>query len=739
MLRQPCKARPESRLVKTTRNVAAVLSSFKVRNGYQVVDAGIRGLPSDTTPKFISTFTTEQAMALEVFSRQRDNGQQHAGGRIRILPISSSDGLKVGDILEATVAPSASTTVFLVLSRDARLLTGAVLVTGSATILHDVTASNELFLTQKRITIDVGAVKAAVDPSSVLLRYAWNPRRPAFMGLNEWAAQANPTTIDSSIIFHQGDFVMLAPPAGNSLVDIVQVHLVRNLDVVVRRLHRQASPATGFKHDRLLVPSKDLDRLPRSTFKPVSTCHVSLLTDSTSSWVSDADHFFVAPSDATVLRQECLLCHDRHREERRVRWDLVPLRAMEIMCGAGGLSVGLDLSGACETKYALDLDPYSIATFKTHHPNAQVFCGDAGDALDRAVAGRLSQKEGMHFPRRGDVDVIAAGPPCQGFSLMNRTAPLDAERDPRNLLVATVLGWVDHLRPKYLVLENVESFAVKRLGGHEQGMVKFVMKSLLSLGYGCTCGFVQSGAYGCPQSRGRFLLIAAREGLSLPKLPRATHHFLGKTATRLTWKDAHGEVYTTDSSPPAILPPITVSDAISDLPPFDWKDPHRIYAGPDVFELERAQAGVSQMKVSPGRPVGYARAPYQTDPHNSYQERMRILGGQTTRSVGQHQTSGYGAKMVERVVNVDLFPGADYHSWSQPTINKPALLDRNAVSRYRDTPSSRCRDTPSMHVDADNSLFRIFDSDAIVARRVFQVRATRRRGSLQSASNHCTR
>ena len=89
------------------------------------------------------------------------------------------------------------------------------------------------------------------------------------------------------------------------------------------------------------------------------------------------------------------------------------------------------------------------------------------------------------------------------------------------------------------MLENVENFAVKRLGGHEQGMVKFVMESLMSLGCGLTCGFVQSGAYGCPQSRGRFLLIAAREGCSLPKLPRATHHFLGKAATRLAWKDTH--------------------------------------------------------------------------------------------------------------------------------------------------------------------------------------------------------
>lgn len=712
MLRQPFKAGPESRLIKTTQNVAAVLSSLKVRNGYHVVDAGISGpslLHSHAKPTITST--TKEAIALKAFFRQQHNERHQMRSRMRTLPIFSSDSVKIGDVLEATVTlpgapvmPSTPTTIFLVLTRNERVITGAVLVKGSATILHDVSASNEVFLTCKRVTLDVGTVKATVDPSSVVLRFAWDEKPPAFIGLNDWTAQ--PTNLDSPIVFHQGDFVMLAPDDGNPLLDIVQVHLIRNLDVVVRRLHRQAS--RDFKHDRLLVPSKTLDRLPRSTFKPISTCNVSILTDSTSSsWVSEVSDFFVEGGDATILRQECILCSDRHREQRRMRRDLTPLRAMEIMCGAGGLSVGLDLSGACGTKFALDADPHSIDTFKAHHPDAQVFCGDAGDALDRAVAGRTSQ-EGLQYPQRGEVDVIAAGPPCQGFSHMNRNASSDAEKDPRNLLVATVLGWVDHLRPKYLVLESVESFAVKRLGGHEQGMVKFVMEILLSLGYGSTCGFVQSGAYGCPQSRGRFLLIAAREEYSLPTLPRATHHFLGRAATRFSWKDGDGEVHTAGSPLPAILPPITVSDAISDLPPFDWKDPHRIYAGPDVIELERAQAGVSHMKVSPGRPVGYVRTPYQSVPQNTYQERMRILGGQTTTNVEQHQTSGYHAKMVERVVNVDLNPGANYHSWSSPSINKPALLDRNAVSR--------CRVTSLIHVDADVSLFRFFDSDAIVAR-----------------------
>ncbi|KAF6767024.1 C-5 cytosine methyltransferase, partial [Kalmanozyma brasiliensis GHG001] len=130
----------------------------------------------------------------------------------------------------------------------------------------------------------------------------------------------------------------------------------------------------------------------------------------------------------------------------------------------------------------------------------------------------------------------------------------------------------------------------------------------------------------------------------------------------------------------ALLPTVTVLDAIDDLPAFDWKDPHLIYAGPDEIEQTSQQQGIPQLEVSSGIATGSVAAQYSKRPSNSFQERMRVFAGHMTRSVSQHQTSGPSATDVEQVVNVALRPGANYDSWSQPEVNKPALLGPLQVS-----------------------------------------------------------
>lgn len=666
------------RLIKTTHRVATVLSSdFGIRSGYEVVDFDV---PRLKPSKPIVKGNTRAADAIRIFcdrqTRQAPPQQCHV-----LLTNPDPDKIIVGNIVEATTGSFARKHMLLILSRTSQMLEGAVLVSGSETILHDVLPGNELFLTATKATFNVSSVTAIIDPHSVVLRYGWDETRPAYVGLSECAAQLAQGEERENVTFHEGDFVMLAPEEGGPLFDIVQVHRMRNLNVLVRKLYRQALQATIFKHDRLLIPARELKSIERSSFKPVMRCHVSLLTGSASSWSLEATEFFITLGDATLLRPECNSCAAAHRTRRQVRRSMSPLSAMELMCGAGGLSIGLDLSGACETKYAIDEDVDSVQTFKNHHSTAQVYCSGAGEALQRAVAG-LKSEEGKDFPRRGDVDVIAAGPPCQGFSRKNQLAAREeAGDDLRNLLVCTVLGWVDHLQPNYFLLENVEGFTAAKLEGHNQGMVKLVMKCLLSLGYGVTCGYVQSGALGCPQSRGRFVLLAAREGVALPMLPPSTHHFLGKGASRFSWVDGDRKHHSTAlaTTTAAVLPAVTVNDAINDLPIFDWHDPHCTYAGPDQIELSRERQRIPQMQVNKGKAAGFAAKQHLTCPLNSYQERMRVLAGQTITSVTQHQTSGYDPKVVEQVVNVALYPGANYGSWSQPDINKPDLLDKHPV------------------------------------------------------------
>lgn len=662
-------------LIKTTSTIATVLSSsFRIRNGYEAVNKPRNPLV-DLDSKPIIVGATPEAKALRAFFDSQDGHHQAPRRAIKKVAITIRDDIKVGSVVTVTLTSSAQTSMLLVISRTSDALTGAVLVTADDTLLHGVLATNELFPTAKRATVAISRLSSVVDPNTVVLRYAWNGSKPAFLGLNEWAQ-----TEHNEARFHEGDLVFLSPPDGTCLLQIVQVHRMRNTDVVFRRLQRQ-EVSDGFRHDRLLVPAPQLERMARVDFRPIAKCTVSLLDQSTMSWTSDACDLFVNQDSASLLRPECFDCTMFRRQERRKERELSALRSMELMCGAGGLSLGLDLSGSCETKFAVDADKDSTVTFRHHHPSAQIFCCDAGYALQLAVSGRKSQ-EGIQFPKRGEVDVISAGPPCQGFSRMNQVAPREAaEKDPRNLLVATVLGWVDYLRPKYLILENVEGFTISKLGGHSQGMVKFTFHTLMLLGYGVTCGYVQSAAHGSPQSRKRFILIAARNDLTLPCLPEPTHHFLGKGTYRYTWQDAHGESHTAEAlNSAAMLPAITVSHAISDLQAFDWRDPHQKYAGPDLVELERKQRGIPQVAVQHGHKAGEDAVAYAFRPLNTYQERMRVLNGQSLQKVKQHQTCGLLPHQVERVVNVAMYPGANYDSWSTPSVNKPALLGQDQVS-----------------------------------------------------------
>ncbi|KAJ1575926.1 hypothetical protein NDA11_003034 [Ustilago hordei] len=672
------KSTSQRRLVQTTRIVATVLSKdFGIRNGYEVVDRG-HGRQDVFTPTL--TRSNEASSALEAFFEQQNN--HNLGPHLRKVQClnSSKPDIKIGDIVEVDSSTSTKT-MCLILSRHGAVLHGAIVVTGAQTILHDVLPSDELFLTGSTLTFFASAVVAAIDPKSVSLRYAWDEKRPAFYSLNGWAGQ-NDTPADQRLVFHEGDFVVL-PPSGLEVVNaVVQVQRRRNTFVIVRRLDRKKPDITGFKHDRLLVPREEFERIDLEIFKPIGICHVSLLQGHSSSFAAEPTDFFVAQEDAKLLRPECGLCMLANREDRRKRRDLEPLSAMETMCGAGGLSLGLDLSGACETKFAIDMDEDSIRTFKAHHPSATVFCGDAGDALRRAMLGLRSQ-EGLRFPCPGEIDMISAGPPCQGFSRKNRHAHREAaEKDSRNLLVCSVLGWVDYLRPKYFVMENVEGFTMSRLGGREQGMVKLVMRCLMKMGYAVTCGYAQSGAFGCPQSRKRFLLLASKDEVTLPNLPQPTHEFLGRPAHTFLWEDGSETTYNSASTlVGATLPAVTASDAISDLPVFDWKDPHVTYLGSDAIEVQRALQGIPQLVVKQGRPTGPEETSYRSQPLNSYQERMRVLAGETACSLTQHQTPGYHALAVERVVNVALYPGANFESWSEPGVKKPALL---GTDRYTD-------------------------------------------------------
>src|SRR5262249_44932328 len=140
--------------------------------------------------------------------------------------------------------------------------------------------------------------------------------------------------------------------------------------------------------------------------------------------------------------------------ERRGRMTAAPLRlesraaaltCMDLFAGCGGLSLGLRQAGI-EVRWANEIDPHAAATYREAHANVHVVEQDAEIFVQRL------QDRDTQLPRRGDVDLVVGGPPCQGFSGYNRHRH---QGDSRNSLVAVFLGAVDLIRPRWVLMENV--------------------------------------------------------------------------------------------------------------------------------------------------------------------------------------------------------------------------------------------------------------------------------------------
>ena len=128
------------------------------------------------------------------------------------------------------------------------------------------------------------------------------------------------------------------------------------------------------------------------------------------------------------------------------RWTCV-----DLFCGAGGLSLGLETAGL-DVRVAYDIDRLSVDTY-LHNMGPRVYQADVQDLSGyslRAAAG-LGSKERL--------DLLAGGPPCQGFSKQRRGAHLG---DKRNMLVLEFLRLVEEMQPRAFLLENVSQFAQVR-------------------------------------------------------------------------------------------------------------------------------------------------------------------------------------------------------------------------------------------------------------------------------------
>ena len=232
------------------------------------------------------------------------------------------------------------------------------------------------------------------------------------------------------------------------------------------------------------------------------------------------------------------------------------MKVFDLFCGTGGFSKGFENSTSAkyEVVFGIDLLETSVKTFNLNHKNAFSLASDIRKLNKHDLLTKLQIK-------KGELDVIVGGPPCQGFSSI-RPFRSTNDNDPRNTLFEEYASFVNFFRPKMFVLENVVGLAT-----HQKGKTLEAMQDCFhNLGYETDWRLVNSAHFGVPQKRERFILIGTEKGGEI-RFPSPTHMYNGSTI------GYHNRLKVIEPQKPDLfnktdLPnAITTMDAISDLPP----------------------------------------------------------------------------------------------------------------------------------------------------------------------------
>ncbi len=207
---------------------------------------------------------------------------------------------------------------------------------------------------------------------------------------------------------------------------------------------------------------------------------------------------------------------------------------VDLFCGAGGLSAGLERAG-WNTVAAVDADVDCMTTLTaTKSAGLQVPGFEGRKFLEDARLLRTDIRELKARDLRPDnvgprwqPDLLAGGPPCQPFSSAGRMLALE---DPRGQLFLDFVRLAAELRPRFILFENVAGLVTAKGPNGKPGYVlELIQKSFEEIGFACRFDLLNSADYGAPQRRVRlFMLAAASE--QLPAFPSPTHSREGATS-----------------------------------------------------------------------------------------------------------------------------------------------------------------------------------------------------------------
>lgn len=212
-------------------------------------------------------------------------------------------------------------------------------------------------------------------------------------------------------------------------------------------------------------------------------------------------------------------------------------RLIDLFSGAGGLTLGFtgEFGYDFEPVWANDFNKYAVATYNSNFGEHCTY-GDIVDILNNPV---------VTIPR---ADVVVGGPPCQGFSLLNK----NRETDTRKQLWRPFFEVVERADAQLFIMENVPQL----LGSPEH---KEIIQVAKTLGFKMAWGKLCAADFGVPQIRWRAFIIGCRFADPSSIFPPPATHHNPKLGIAITVYD------TSDGHPHRLQPWSTVRDAIGDL------------------------------------------------------------------------------------------------------------------------------------------------------------------------------
>lgn len=199
---------------------------------------------------------------------------------------------------------------------------------------------------------------------------------------------------------------------------------------------------------------------------------------------------------------------------------------IDLFAGCGGLSLGLGAAGFT-TLFGVEAHADAFLTYQHNllaHRGERHHWPDWLDKRPWYAQDLLTHHRQELAALREKVDLIAGGPPCQGFSMNGLRRP----DDPRSRMVDVYLEYVETVRPRLVLLENVVGFrSMKhRTGGTYS---EYVARQLDDLGYDTWFDILRAADWGVPQRRPRFVLVAALKA-TLPGIDPIQRMRVGRRA-----------------------------------------------------------------------------------------------------------------------------------------------------------------------------------------------------------------